>query len=327
MRLLRIELTRLRWRRAVMFLTALSVILPVLVWAGMAWSTRPVSDDELNRAQQEVEKFQETNKGELENCQQHPERFGNENLDEAELEQICGEMFGEPQLEWFLNRPQLGVDDAKDHGTGVATVLLGLALLIGATFAGADWSSGSMSNQLLFEPRRARVWLAKAAAVLIGTASVAALGLATFWALTWGLIENRDIAVSSDQWRDIAEAVSRAVLMAAACALVGFVVTMFLRSTVGTLGVMLAVSIGGSLLISALPIEGNGRWILPNNVFGILENGYRYYDMTAPGCLTNGGEAGCQPTLSLAEGLRFFGVLLVVGAVLSLASFRRRDVP
>jgi hypothetical protein len=31
--------------------------------------------------------------------------------------------------------------------------------------------------------------------------------------------------------------------------------------------------------------------------------------------------------LSLAEGLRFFGVLLVVGVVLSLASFRRRDVP
>ena len=38
-------------------------------------------------------------------------------------------------------------------------------LLLGTTFAGHDWNTGSMSNQLLFEPRRERVWLAKALAV------------------------------------------------------------------------------------------------------------------------------------------------------------------
>ena len=38
-------------------------------------------------------------------------------------------------------------------------------LLAGTTFAGHDWNTGSMGNQLLFEPRRARVWGAKLAAV------------------------------------------------------------------------------------------------------------------------------------------------------------------
>lgn len=326
MRLLHIELTRLRWRRAVLFLTALSIILPVLIWAGMAWSTRPVSDADISRAQEQVERDKVTIEADRERCVKDPAEYGIP--DEMDASEFCGEIFTDPEIDWYLFRPQLSLDDAKDHASGVATVLLGLVLLMGATFAGADWSSGSMSNQLLFEPRRLRVWLAKAAAVLLCAAAVAALGLATFWALTFGVIESRDITVSSDQWRDVAEAAGRSTLLAGATALGGFVVTMLLRSTVGTLGVMLAVSIGGSLLVAALPIDGNGRWMLQNNVFGILDNGYGYYDSSLPRCDEFGGGGGtCQATLSLGEGLRFFGVLLVVGVALSMASFRRRDVP
>lgn len=326
MRLLRIELTRLRWRRAVLMLAALSIIIPALIWAGMAWSTRPVSDADIAQAQEQVERDKAMYAADRDRCLEHPDEYGVP--EEADLEQFCDEIFAEPQIDWYLYREQLDASVAKDHGLGVATVLLGLALLIGATFAGADWSSGSMSNQLLFEPRRMRVWGAKAAAILLGTAVIAALGLIAFWAATWATMESRDIATSAAQWRDIAGEASRSVAFAAGAGIGGFVVTMLLRSTVGTLGVMLAFSIGGSLLVAALPIEGNGRWMLPNNVFGIIQNGYQYYDSTAPGCMNgSGGELGCQPTLSLAEGLRFFSVILMVGVALSLVSFRRRDVP
>lgn len=325
MKLLRVELTRLRWRRAVLFLAALSIILPVLIWAGMAWNTRPVSDADIAHAQEQVERDKVRVEADRENCRKDPSQFGVP--DQMDVEEFCGEIFTDPELDWYLYRPQLSLGDAKDHSSGVATVLLGLALLIGATFAGADWSSGSMSNQLLFEPRRLRVWLAKAAAVLLGAGALAALGLATFWALTVGLIESRDISVSSAQWRDAAEAAGRSTLLAGAAGLGGFVVTMLLRSTVGTLGVMLAVSIGGSLLVASLPIDGNGRWMLPNNVFGILDNGYDYYDSSLSTCNEFEGGGMCEATLSLSEGLRFFGVLLLVGVALSMASFRRRDVP
>ena len=54
-------------------------------------------------------------------------------------------------------------------------------IIVGTTFAGADWSSGSMSNQLLFEPRRPKVWLAKGAAVLVGTLVASAVILTAFW--------------------------------------------------------------------------------------------------------------------------------------------------
>jgi ABC-2 type transport system permease protein len=326
MRLLRIELTRLRWRRAVLLLAALSILLPALIWAGMAWGTRPVSDSQMAEAERQVQLQQEGMQEMLDDCRANPDNFGVQDTDD--LEQACGEVFGEPEVGWFLMREPLTLANARDHSSGVATVLIGLALLIGATFAGADWSSGSMSNQLLFEPRRLRVWLAKGAAVLLGAGALAALGLATFWALTVGVIESRDITVSSAQWRDAAEAAGRSTLLGGAAGLGGFVVTMLLRSTVGTLGVMLAVSIGGSLLVAALPFDGTGRWMLQNNVFGILDNGYGYYDQSLASCDQYGEGGGtCQATLSLGEGVRFFGVLLLVGVALSMGSFRRRDVP
>ena len=51
MRLFTVELTRLRWRRAVVILLVGCVVIPALLWAGLAWSTRPVSDAEIQQCQ------------------------------------------------------------------------------------------------------------------------------------------------------------------------------------------------------------------------------------------------------------------------------------
>src|SRR3546814_14121751 len=76
---------------------------------------------------------------------------------------------------------------ASDTTIAAAVLVVVMMLLAGATFAGADWSSGSMSNQLLFESRRGRVWLAKVSAAFIGGFVVAALALAFLWVLFTGL--------------------------------------------------------------------------------------------------------------------------------------------
>jgi hypothetical protein len=57
------------------------------------------------------------------------------------------------------------------EGTGIALLFAGFA--IGASFVGAEFNVGSLTTQLLFEPRRERVHAAKATAVAIGTASFA----------------------------------------------------------------------------------------------------------------------------------------------------------
>lgn len=333
MRLLLVELTRLRWRRAVIVLTALAVVLPVLIWAGMAWDTRPLTDAERRQGTEMMEDEQRYQQEALQDCVQNPEaHFGPDGPpDGVELEQACEEMmFGgfESTPEMYFGRDPLTIATAGDTATGVMVLLLVIVLLVGATFAGADWSSGSLSNQLLFEPRRVRLWTAKAGAVMIGGLVLAVVGIATFWALTWGLASIRDVSGSAEEWRSVAKDTARGVGLAIAAALAGFVVTMFLRSTVGTLGTLLAVAIGGSLLIASLPVDGVQRWFLPHNVLGILQGGFPYWDSTAPECVTSmDGETGCQQVLSVGEGVRFLGTLLLVGVGLSLASFRRRDVP
>jgi hypothetical protein len=57
------------------------------------------------------------------------------------------------------------------EGTGVALLFAGFA--IGASFVGAEFNVGSLTTQLLFEPRRWRVHAAKGAAVAIGAGLVA----------------------------------------------------------------------------------------------------------------------------------------------------------
>ncbi len=73
------------------------------------------------------------------------------------------------ELDWFLPRPPLDLAE-ENRGPGALwwSCWPRWRVLVGATFGGADWASGSMSNQLLFVPRRLRVWTAKAVAVVLG---------------------------------------------------------------------------------------------------------------------------------------------------------------
>lgn len=75
-----------------------------------------------------------------------------------------------------VGQPDTRINVAKDlantlQGTSIA--LLFAAFAVGASFVGAEFNVGSLTTQLLFEPRRWRVHLAKAAAVAIGTFSIA----------------------------------------------------------------------------------------------------------------------------------------------------------
>jgi hypothetical protein len=55
---------------------------------------------------------------------------------------------------------------------GVGVTLLFAAFVVGASFVGAEYNVGSLTTQLMFEPRRWRVHLAKAVAVAIGAAAL-----------------------------------------------------------------------------------------------------------------------------------------------------------
>ena len=62
--------------------------------------------------------------------------------------------------------------DLADVMQGVGVALLFAAFVLGASFVGAEYNVGSLTTQLLFEPRRWRVHLAKAVGVAVGVAAL-----------------------------------------------------------------------------------------------------------------------------------------------------------
>jgi hypothetical protein len=197
-------------------------------------------------------------------------------------------------------------------------------IIVGTTFAGGDWASGSMSNQLLFEPRRLKVWTAKAVAVTIGTLIASAVIIAGFWLALYLAAEMRDIPTSAKATGTIGWTATRGVLLAAFGGLGGYALTMLLRHTVGTLAFMFAYAVGGEALTAALPISRAGRWSLANNVFAWLSDGTTYWDESIP--CSDQGMCDQSVRLSLEQGVAYLGALLLIVVVLSLFFFRRRDI-
>jgi ABC-2 type transport system permease protein len=324
-RLLGVELTRLRWRRAVLVLLGACVVVPAVIFAVTAWNTRPVSASELAKAEQQVEQMRRSDHSlerAIQRCHQHPERYGASSSDQCEAQ------IG-PQVEWFISRSPLDLRDvSRGLGPTVCVLLAGLLMLMGTTFAGADWNSGSMSNQLLFEPRRLRVWVTKAGAVVLVAAVTSAVVLAAFWAAVLALASARGIDVPPHLTAYVRDQGLRGVALAAAGALGAFAVTMFFRSTVATLGILFGTALVGSLVLAALGVSE--RWFPHVNVGAWLLDGVRYYVTPPPSCRSATHlTAECRGVrfVTLRDSATYLGVFLAIAVAMSLAAFRRRDVP
>jgi ABC-2 type transport system permease protein len=318
-RLLRVELARLRWRRAVHWLVLLSVVAVALLAALAAWNTRPPSAAEQQRVERLVaqEADQPYVRQSLRRCIRRPGSFGLDRSDDPAVVRAACEDTVLPRAEWFGDRPELDLrEQTRSTGFAVAVVLTGVALLVGTTFAGHDWSTGSVTNQLLAEPRRLRLWLAKGVAVALAVLVAGAVLVSAFWvglvlvAVTRGLdvgpVE-RD-ATLSHGWR--------ATLLIAGAALGGYLLTMLLRSTVATLGVVIVAA--AVLPIVAVLLSGADEalaWTPPGNAVAFLADGYSFYD-----------DRGRREVLTAGDGATYLLLLLGAVGLASASAFRRGDV-
>jgi hypothetical protein len=211
-----------------------------------------------------------------------------------------------------------------NEGIGLALIVVGLIVIAGCTFAGADWSSGSLTNQLIFEPRRLRVWLAKAGAVALGSGLVTLVVLSGFWLAVGVVAQARDISMPTSEVTEVVWHVLRAVVLAMGAGVGVFALTMIFRHTVATLALLFVYSVGGEIVVNLLPFEGAGRWSVGNNAFGWLATNHRYFDATIS--CTPGERCSSMQVMTHLEAGSFLGILLVISVVVSLAWFRRRDV-
>jgi hypothetical protein len=317
MRLLAVELSRFSRRRAVVLTLLAGALLAAVVAFSTVYDTRPATAAERADAERQAASVNQQFRQDYETCLDDPGSVVGGSRDQCVLE--------EADASWFLSRSRLDLAVELDtSGTIVALLMAGVALIVGATFAGVDWATGSVSNQLLFEPRRGRVWTAKAVAVAAGVGAATAVVLACFWATLLVATSMRGIDVPDAVAREAWLLTARGVALAAAAALGSFALTMLFRHTVGTLALLFAYAAVGEGLAASLPVDRISRWALSNNVVAWVQDGRRVFDESVcrPG-------SGCDPyyQLGLPFAATYLAVLLVLAVVVSVVTFLRRDVP
>jgi ABC-2 type transport system permease protein len=219
--------------------------------------------------------------------------------------------------------PGTGVSRQNAMGGAVgATILIGAATgyLIGASVGGADWSSRSMTLQLMWEPRRGRLLSAKWAAVLVDVAGLlVVLGLVNVVMAEAAVLIHSDPAAFSDGQSGTIFALStRGPVIVIIAASFGYLVALLVRNTGAALGV------------------GFGYFLVVENflTFFLIRFGLEQFSVTAnigafltPGGLEIPDQSFSGSThISSLHGL--VELLAIVGATAALAfwSFGRRDV-
>jgi hypothetical protein len=326
-RLLRVELTRLLCRRAVLVILAVSVAIPMVIGVATVLNTRPPSDAELAYAEEQVaaESALPGVERQLQKCVDNPERFLGEPVPD-DVQAACEENYL-PQVEWYVYWDPLELAEEREQGSGLAVVILLaiLMMLVGTTFAGHDWASGSVSNQLLFEPRRPLVWAAKGAVVTVLAGLFTGAVVTAYWLVLAVVARSRDLPTGDGLLLDCLQSGWRGAGVAAGAALAGYALTMLFRSTVAALGVLLAASVAGGIVLAVIGIDS--VWNPGLNIAAIILDGATYW--TDGACAEGEGLGECQVerVLPLDRALWFLGSGMVLFAAASLVSFGRRDVP
>jgi hypothetical protein len=252
-------------------------------------------------------------------------------------EQHCG---GEP-VNQSLDNFNYGSDNRYQARENLPIVVFGVAIaaaavgfLMGASSGGAEWSSRSMTLQLLFEPRRLRLLVVKWLGLCIATVTVAAvamleaLGLGALTANmrgTWdtqysGLLRQDDTLAQS-----VALMGLRGLGLVVIAATLGYSIAMLVRNTGASLGVAFVYFVVVENVVRfALLRYGTQPYLLAENTSAFLIPG---------GIRVTEGVEGSGPTehwvwIQLTN-LRAGVTLLGYTALLSIPaawSFTRRDV-
>lgn len=319
--LIRVELTRYRTRRVILLILAVAAVLTALVAFKTAWDTRPPSATETATANAAAvaDNSRSDVQEQITQCEKSPGTY----LGPEGTPDECASALRE-SAENYLPREELDLTGTlKGNGIGIALLVVALLIIAGSTFAGADWTSGSIRNQVLFEPRRSRVWAAKAIAAGVSSGLAALVLLGGFWLTLFLVAADRGVPHGSEIAGDVGWHLARAVLLALGAGIGAFALTTVFRSSMATLSVLFVYSIGGELLTYLLPVDGLARWSLTNNVFGWLETRLEFLDSSD---CTTGRSCGQPVHISHLDAGLYLLAALALAAVVSWVTFRRRDI-
>ena len=244
---------------------------------------------------------------------------------------------GAPSDECVIPEPTLaeftGDSTPFKEATSVALRLstLFVALVtfaIAASFIGAEYTSGSITNWLTFVPRRSHVFWSKLLAVagfavLLGT-------LAATLVLGGSLMLARVHGSDIDAIPELAGVGVRGVLSIVVLAVLGFCVGLLTRHTAGAIGILLAALVACFVRNGVLGSQAWAQRITPwtpeGNIGALIDKGYNYavpVEMVTPDGVT---VELVEVAVSLTHGLVYWSIILTLVIMGSLLIFRHRDV-
>ena len=213
-----------------------------------------------------------------------------------------------------------------------AGVLALVAFIIGASFVGAEWSSGGMMNLLLWRPRRRQVLGTKLAVLLAGT-TVLTAALGVIWTAAFYVIamaRGSTAKMTSGAWQSLALMEARALVLVLVAGALGFGLASIGRHTATALGVAIGVIVVLQFGVGAVLGLANAKYpelyLAP---FWIIAWMYKQYVAEDYHSCAVSLTGGCQPetftiTWQMAGGALTLLFALVVGVAMWTMS--KRDI-
>ena len=151
----------------------------------------------------------------------------------------------------------------------IATFVILLGALLGASLGGADWTNNTMQTLLTWEPRRTRVYLVRGLVIAVCVFAITVFLQMVFSGVDVLVAATRGSTgfLPSDFWRSVALTIGRTSVVASVFGVIAYAIAMIGRSTVASLGALFGYlilfegviagfrpSIQGNLLVRAATV-------------------------------------------------------------------------
>lgn len=338
MNLVRAEWTRFFARRFTRMMVVAVLVILGLIGLGVALSSQKPSPALIAQAERQAAEERAQIADMRRQCEaaqsgtgvgQPGEKFG-----QLPPGETCATMFRDDYVSAENHMPRVFSfrDEAPTMLMAFGGVLALFAFAVGASFIGAEWSSGGIMNLLLWRPRRVLVLAGKLVTLLTAVTATWLVLAAGWMAALWGIatVRGRLGDVTSGVIQSMALTGLRSLALVLATAAIGFGVASLGRNTATALGLAVAyvvvLEIGTRIVLEIAEVIRPERWFLSTYTLAWLNqkvtiNEWRHcrYDTTG----------SCQSydwTIDMTQAAWVFGSILVVVLGLAFVAFRRRDV-
>jgi ABC-2 type transport system permease protein len=243
----------------------------------------------------------------------------------------CGREW-QPQPEMFDPKWNLPYqfDFRNEFGVFAGATAL-FAFLVGASFVGAEWSTGGMMNLLLWRPKRLTVLATKLAALLTTLLGVS-LALGALWTVAfWLIAKNRGTTakVTAGVWQSSALDGVRALGLILAVGAAAFALASLGRHTAMALGAAVGLGVISEIAIrigvAMAGVRFGDRWVLSTYALAWFQKQWTLLDHRS--CDFSQGQ--CSPKeliITWQDSALVFGVGTALVLVAAFWMMRRRDI-